>query len=234
MPDVLVAEFNHIESARAAINEKTAAVIVEPVQGEGGIHPADNDFLQAVREFCDAHDALLIFDEVQCGIGRTGTLWAHETSGVTPDMLAAAKPLAAGLPIGAVLVTEAVANYLKPGDHASTFAGGPVVTAVAGYVIDRINQPDFLAHVREVGAYLMRGLEALNSPVITEVRGRGLMIAAQLSIEASPIIEAGYDHGLLLVNAGSDVLRFVPPLIVTKADVDAMLATLAEILEQHA
>ena len=234
MPDVVTADFNHIESARAAITEKTAAVIVEPVQGEGGIYPADNDFLQAVREFCNAHDALLIFDEVQCGMGRTGTLWAHEQTGVTPDILAAAKPLAAGLPIGAVLVTDDVAQYLKPGDHASTFAGGPVVTAVANYVTERINQPDFLAHVREVGAYLMDGLNALESPLITDVRGRGLMVAAQLSIEVSPIIDAGYEHGLLLVNAGSNVLRFVPPLIVTKDDVDSMLDTLSEILEQFA
>lgn len=232
MGDVVVAEFNSVESAQAAISSRTAAVIVEPVQGEGGVNPATPEFLQALRQYCDEHDALLIFDEIQCGLGRTGDLWAHEASGVTPDIMTLAKPLASGLPIGAVCVTQNVADYIKPGDHGSTFAGGPFVTAVAGHVVDRINTPDMLAHVREVGEYLKERLEEVNSPLIKEVRGRGLILAVELTIEVGPLIEAGYEHGLLLVNAGSNVLRFVPPLVAQKSDVDYLIEKLTIILGQ--
>jgi len=228
---VVLAEFNNIESATEAITDKTAAVIIEPIQGEGGINPASTEFLQALRDLCNQHEALLIFDEIQCGLGRTGTLWAYEFSGVTPDMMTLAKPLANGLPIGAVLVTEAVADYIKPGDHGSTFAGGAVVTNVASHVVERINQPEFLAHVTEVGDYLLERLEEINSPHIKEVRGRGLMAGIELDIEASNIVKAGYEHGLLLVNAGANVLRFVPPLIIEKSDVDQLIDKLTAILE---
>jgi acetylornithine/N-succinyldiaminopimelate aminotransferase len=131
LTDVVVVEFNNIESAKEAITDKTAAVIVEPLQGEGGVNLASAEFLQALRQFCDEHSAMLIFDEIQCGVGRTGNLWGYEFSGVTPDIMTLAKPLAAGLPIGAILVTQAVADNIKPGDHGSTFAGGPLVTNVA-------------------------------------------------------------------------------------------------------
>lgn len=234
MADVRVAEFNNVESAREAIRARTAAVIVEPIQGEGGVYPASLEFLQAVRQFCDQHDALLIFDEIQCGLGRTGTLWAHEVSGVTPDVMTLAKPLAAGLPIGAVLVTQQVADAIQAGDHGSTFAGGPVVTRVAQVVFDRIAQVDFLQQVREVGEYLMERLAEINSPSITEVRGRGLMVGVQLTIPANDIVEAGYAHGLLLVNAGPNTLRFVPPLIAQRDDVDVLIEKLTKIFEQVA
>ncbi len=230
LPGVQVAAFNDLESVEALINAHTAAVIVEPVQGEGGINIATPEFFRGLRALCDAHDALLIFDEVQCGVGRTGTLWAHETSGVTPDILTAAKPLAGGLPIGAVMVTEKVAGALHPGDHGSTFAGGPIVTGAAKEVLERIHQPDFLAHVNEVGEYLMDRLSEINSPLIKEVRGRGLMVALELTIEAAPIIEQGYENGLLLVNAGANVLRFVPPLVVSKQHVDQLVERLTVIL----
>lgn len=231
LADVVVAEFNNIESAQQAITEKTAAVIVEPLQGEGGINPASAEFLQALRQFCDEHHAMLIFDEIQCGMGRTGNLWGYEFSGVTPDMMSLAKPLAAGLPIGAILVTQAVADNIKPGDHGSTFAGGPLVTNVACHVIERINQADFLGHVKEVGEYLLEHLEEINSPHIVDVRGRGLMAALELDIEAAPVIKAGYEHGLLLVNAGPNTIRFVPPLTVQKSDVDHLIGKLTTILE---
>lgn len=230
--DVVVAEFNNIESARQAITDKTAAVIVEPLQGEGGVNPASAEFLQALRQFCDEHDAMLIFDEIQCGVGRTGDLWGHEFAGVSPDIMTLAKPLAAGLPIGAVLVTQAVADNIKPGDHGSTFAGGPLVTNVACYVIEKISQSDFLAHVQEVGEYLLEHLEEINSPHIVDVRGRGLMAAIELDIEAAPVIKAGYEQGLLLVNAGPNTVRFVPPLIIQKSDVDNLIGKLTTILEQ--
>jgi acetylornithine/N-succinyldiaminopimelate aminotransferase len=143
-----------------------------------------------------------------------------------------AKPLAGGLPIGAILTTEAVASHIHPGDHGTTFGGGPFITGVAQYVLDRVSQPEFLAHVAEVGEYLHERLEEINSPLIKEVRGRGLMVGLELTVDASPIIEAGYQNGLLLVNAGTDVIRFVPPLIAEKADVDVLVERLAAILSK--
>ena len=142
-----------------------------------------------------------------------------------------AKPLAAGLPIGAILCTETIAEHIHPGDHGSTFAGGPVVTRVADYVVGRISQPEFLEHVTEVGTYLMERLEEINSPHIVEIRGKGLMVGMQLNVPAAPIIQAGYEHGLLLVNAGTETVRFIPPLIAEKADVDALIEKLVSILE---
>lgn len=230
MPGVVLAEYNHLESAKAAISANTAAVILEPVQGEGGIYPADDDFLRGLRELCDQHDALLIYDEVQCGMGRTGTLWAYEASGVAPDILTAAKPLAGGLPIGAILMTEAVASAMHPGEHGTTFAGGLLVTGAAQVVLNRVSQPEFLAHVREVGTYLLERLSEINSPLIKEVRGRGLMVGLELTIDVSKVVEAGYEHGLILVNAGTNVLRFVPPLIVEKQHVDTLVEKLTAIL----
>jgi acetylornithine/N-succinyldiaminopimelate aminotransferase len=230
LPGAVLAEFNNIESAKAAIGPNTAGVIVEPVQGEGGVNPATTEFLQAVRALCNEHDAVLIFDEVQCGVGRTGTLWAHEQYGVTPDIMTLAKPLAGGLPIGAVLCTEAVASAIKPGDHGSTFAGGLVVTSAAKAVLDKISQPEFLAHVTEVGEYLHERLSEINSPLIKEVRGKGLMAGVELTVPAGPLVKEGYKHGLLLVNAGDNVLRFVPPLILEKQHVDVLAEKLTIIL----
>lgn len=230
LPGAVLAEFNNIESAKAAIGPNTAGVIVEPVQGEGGVNPATTEFLQAVRALCNEHDAVLIFDEVQCGVGRTGTLWAHEQYGVTPDIMTLAKPLAGGLPIGAVLCTEAVASAIKPGDHGSTFAGGLVVTSAAKAVLDKISQPEFLAHVTEVGEYLHERLSEINSPLIKDVRGKGLMAGVELTVPAGPLVKEGYKHGLLLVNAGDNVLRFVPPLILEKQHVDVLAEKLTIIL----
>ncbi|MBI5669596.1 MAG: aspartate aminotransferase family protein [Chloroflexi bacterium] len=230
MPGVVVAEYNNLDSAKAAVSNRTAAVMIEPVQGEGGIYAASDEFLRGLRELCDQYDALLIYDEVQCGMGRTGTLWAYEPSGVAPDMLTAAKPLAGGLPIGAILMTEAVASAMHPGEHGTTFAGGPLVTAAAQVVLNRVSQPEFLAHVREVGAYLMERLAEINSPLIKEVRGRGLMVGLELTIDVSKVVEAGYEHGLILVNAGTNVIRFVPPLIVEKQHVDELIEKLTAIL----
>ncbi|MFW5691287.1 MAG: aspartate aminotransferase family protein [Chloroflexota bacterium] len=230
MPGVRLASFNDVDSAAAAIDAHTAAVIVEPVQGEGGINVADPAFLQALRRLCDEHGALLIFDEVQCGVGRTGTLWAHEPAGVTPDIMTLAKPLAGGLPIGAVLVTEAVAGAMEPGDHGSTFAGGPVVASAAIEVLTRVGTPEFLKHVRQTGAYLIDKLRQLEHPMIEGVRGRGLMVAMQMKAAVNPIIDAAYAEGLLLVNAGPNVLRFVPPLVIAQAHVDQLVEKLAPIL----
>lgn len=231
IPGAVVAEFNDIDSATAAIDDDTVAVIVEPVQGEGGIHVATAEFLQALRNLCDQHEAILIFDEIQCGLGRTGDMWGYEFSGVTPDIMTLAKPLAGGLPIGAILTTEAVAGSMEPGDHGSTFAGGAVVTRAGAVVVKRVMQPEFLAHVREVGEYLLDRLSEINSPHIVEVRGRGLISAVELDIPAASIIQAGYEHGLLMINAGTNVVRFVPPLVIQKSDVDELIEKLTNILE---
>jgi len=219
MPGVRVAEFNDLPSAAAAIQDDVCAVIVEPLQGEGGIHAATPAFLQGLRDLCDAHDALLIFDEVQCGLGRTGTLWAWQGCGVAPDLLTSAKPLAGGLPMGAILMTQRVADVMAVGDHASTFAGGPFVAAVAEAV------------VRRKGEYLKDRLEEINSPHVLEVRGRGLLLGLQLDIPAGDVVKAGFEHGLVLINAGADVLRLAPPLIMTDAELDTVVERLDAVLK---
>ncbi|MGD8805513.1 MAG: aminotransferase class III-fold pyridoxal phosphate-dependent enzyme, partial [Chloroflexota bacterium] len=207
------------------------AVIVEPVQGEGGVRPASQAFLAGLRELCDANQALLVFDEVQCGLGRTGHLWAHEAYGVTPDIMTLAKPLAGGLPIGATLVTGAVGEVMRVGDHGSTFAGGPLVCRAAQVVFDRINQPEFLARVAQNGAYLMESLLALDAPELVDVRGAGLLLGLEFSTPVAGLIGAAREQGLLIISAGENVLRLCPPLIVTRQQIDAALAILTRCLD---
>ncbi len=231
VPGAVVGEFNSIESARELIDDDTAAVVVEPIQGEGGINVASAAFLQALRQICDESGAILIFDEIQCGLGRTGELWAHTASGATPDIMTLAKPLAGGLPIGAILVTEEIGAAMSPGDHGSTFSGGAVVTRAAEMVVNRVKSQGFLEHVREVGDYLLERLAEINSPHITDVRGRGLMAGIELDIPPASVVAAGYEEGLLLVSSGSNVIRFVPPLIIEKQHVDELIDKLTLILE---
>ena len=231
VPGAVVGEFNDIDSARELINADTVAVIVEPIQGEGGINLATAEFLQALRRLCDEQGAVLIFDEIQCGLGRTGDLWAHTFSGVSPDIMTLAKPLAGGLPIGAILVTDEVAGAMNPGDHGSTFSGGAVVTRAAEVVVNRVMSAGFMEHVQEVGDYLLERLAEINSPHITDVRGRGLMSGIELDIAPAGVVSAGYEHGLLLVSSGTNVVRFVPPLIVQKQHVDELIDKLTVILE---
>ncbi len=230
MPGVRVAGFNDLASAASAIQDDVCAVIVEPIQGEGGIYPATPEFLHGLRNLCDAHDALLIFDEVQCGLGRTGTLWAWQGYGVVPDLLTTAKPLAGGLPMGAILMTQAVADVMAVGDHASTFAGGPFVATVAEAVVRRISAPAFLADVVAKGTYFKERLQEINSPHIREVRGQGLLLGLQLDIAANDVVKAGLDQGLILVNAGPDVLRLVPPLVITRDEIDTVVDRLGAIM----
>ncbi len=230
MPGARFARFNDLDSAAEAITDDTCAVIVEPVQGEGGIRPAQADFLRGLRALCDQHHALLIFDEVQCGLGRTGTLWAHEFYGVTPDIMTLAKPLGGGLPIGAVLVTDEVASVIEPGDHGSTFGANPVACAAAQVIVRRISDPDFLAEVRAKGQHLMDRLQEINSPHIREIRGRGLMVGIEMDISVNPIIQAGYERGLIMINAGEHILRLIPPLVIEQADLDRTVDAIADIL----
>ncbi|MCY3866311.1 MAG: acetylornithine/succinylornithine family transaminase [Chloroflexi bacterium] len=230
VPGAVAGEFDNIDSAKELIDQYTAAVIVEPIQGEGGINLASAEFLRALRQLCDEHEAVLIFDEIQCGLGRTGELWAHTSSGVSPDIMTLAKPLAGGLPIGAILVTEEVGSAMQPGDHGSTFSGGAVVMRAGEMVLKRVLSPGFLEHVQEVGAYLLERLAEINSPHITDVRGRGLMAAIELSVPPADIVAQGYEHGLLLVNSGPDAIRFIPPLIIEKQHVDELVEKLTHIL----
>ena len=232
VPGVTFVPFNDANAATAAIDEDTCAVIVEPIQGEGGVNPATLHFLQALRAACDAHNALLIFDEVQCGLGRIGHLWGYQQFNVTPDIMTLAKPLAGGLPIGATLVTQAVADVIKPGDHGSTFAAGPLVCAAANVVFDKVNQSNFLQSVQENGAYLQHRLKTLELEEIVEVRGAGLLVGVALNQAAAPIMAAARDKGVLILTAGDNVLRLAPPLIVGRAEIDTAVFTIADCLEK--
>jgi len=211
---------------------RTAAVIVEPVQGEGGVRPVDPEWLAFLRELCDARGAALVFDEVQCGLGRTGTLFAYEQTGVVPDLVTLAKPLAGGLPMGAVLLTEAVGTALKAGDHATTFGGGPLVATVALDILRTIADPGFLAAVREKGEALGAALSRLRaaSPKVGALRGRGLMWGIELLEPAAPYVTAARERGLLVCTAGAHVIRLVPPLVVTREELERAVAILGEVL----
>src|SRR6267378_1690296 len=210
---------------------RTAAVIVEPVQGEGGVRPVDAEWLGFVRELCDSRGVAVIFDEVQCGLGRTGTLFAYEQAGVVPDILTLAKPLAGGLPMGAVLVTNAVAGALKPGDHATTFGGGPLVAGVALEVVRTIADPAFLADVRRKAEWLGARLARLAAatPRVREARGRGLMWGLELTEPAAPFVAAARERGLLVVTPGPQVIRLLPPLVTAVEELERGVAILEEI-----
>jgi acetylornithine/N-succinyldiaminopimelate aminotransferase len=246
MPGVRFAEYNDLASARAAMDDTVCAILVEPIQGEGGIHIATPEFLRGLRALADEFDALLVYDEVQCGVGRTGALWAHQglcerfctedncgqgTCPFEPDILTAAKPLAGGLPIGTILMRQKVADVMQKGDHGSTFAGGPYITHVARHVVDRVRAPQFLAEVRAKGVLLRELIEEINSPHIVAVRGEGLMVGVELDIEAAPVINHGYEEGVLIVSAGPNVLRLVPPLVITEAEIKEVVVRLERALQ---
>jgi len=217
---------------RAITAERTAAVIIEPVQGEGGVRPVAAEFLAFLRERCDACGGALIFDEVQCGLGRTGTLFASEPSGVVPDMYTLAKPLGGGLPMGAILVSDAIAAALAPGDHATTFGGGPFVATVALEVVRTIAEPEFLAAVRAKGEWLVGRLRALatRSTRVKEARGRGLMWGLELTEAAAPFVAAARERHLLVLTAGANVIRIVPPLTITREELERGATILEEVL----
>jgi acetylornithine/N-succinyldiaminopimelate aminotransferase len=226
-PAARFAQLNDVDSLAAAAGPDTAAILIEPVQGEGGIHPASTEFLGAARALADEHGALLVFDEVQCGVGRTGTFFAWEQTGVAPDAVTLAKGLANGLPIGALLVAESAPVGLEPGDHGSTFGGNPVACAAACAVLETIDEP-LLAAVRTNGELLAAGLDGL--PGVVEVRGRGLMLGAELDRPAAPVAAACLEAGLLVGTAGESVLRLTPPLTITADELGAGLNLLEEVL----
>lgn len=219
--------FDNIDKAAAAINEGTAAVIVEIVQGEGGVRPGRSDYFASLRQLCDEHGALLIVDEVQTGLGRTGRLFACEHHGLRPDLLCLGKGIAGGVPMGATLFGEDVARALKPGHHSTTFGGNPLACAAALATLDVLAAEDLVRQAAEKGAYLMEKLRRLNLPCVSEVRGMGLMVGLQLRGKVGHALLALLDHGVLALPAGGTVLRLLPPLVITFAELDAVVDVIA-------
>jgi acetylornithine/N-succinyldiaminopimelate aminotransferase len=214
--------------------ETVAAVIVEPIQGEGGVRVLDSDFLQGLRKLTAKREIALIFDEIQCGLGRTGHLFAYENTGVVPDMLTLAKPLAGGLPMGAVLVSEEIAATIKPGDHGTTFGGGPLVAAVASHVLDRLSDPSLLSAVRENGAWLGEQLDGIarRSGKVRAIRGTGFIWGLDVVESANDIVKRGWDEGLLALTAGDHTLRILPPLVMDRDDLARGVSILEKIISQ--
>ncbi len=213
----------------AAVDADTAAVLIEPIQGESGVNVMSRELLQGIREACDSVGAALVFDEVQTGMGRTGSLWAYEQLGVVPDAMTLAKGLGGGLPIGALVIGPALQDVFAPGDHGSTFAGGPVVSAAAHAVLDVIDDEAFLARVRELGELLLERIREL--PNVVSARGRGLMVAAEIDAPAPEIARRALLEQKLIINAtGATTLRFLPPLIVNESEIDEAITRLRPLL----
>ncbi len=224
--NIRFADFNDFESVKAQVTEKTCAIIFETVQGEGGIYPADESFMKQVRALCDEKDILLILDEIQCGVGRTGTMYAWQRYGVKPDIMTSAKAIGCGVPVGAFMMTEKVAQQsLTSGDHGTTYGGNPLACAAIAKVLDLFEEQNILANVNETGAYLYEKLDALTAKYdqIRAHRGIGLMQGLECDMPVNDIIHRAIEKGLLLINAGTNIIRFIPPLIVSKADVDKMI-----------
>ena len=223
--DVVHAQYNNLESVKALISDKTCAIIIEPIQGEGGIISPTDEFIKGVRQLCDQHNALLIFDEVQTGVGRTGDLYAYMGLGVTPDILATAKALGGGFPIGAMLTTTEIAQYLKVGTHGSTYGGNPLACAVGEAAFDTVNTPEVLNGVKAKGKLFTDALNAINEKynVFSEIRGKGLLIGAVLNEtyqgRAKDILVAATAEGVMTLIAGPNIIRFAPSLIIPDADI---------------
>lgn len=232
IPGIKFADYNDLESVKAAITDKTCAIIFETVQGEGGIYPGNMEFVQGVRKLCDERDILLILDEIQCGMGRTGTMFAYEQYGVRPDILTVAKALGCGVPVGAFLANEKVQDVLVPGDHGTTYGGNPLATAAVNEVFDIFEKEHILEHVREVSGYMDNVLENLAKEFdcVKAHRGLGLMQGLELTVPVSEIVNKCLAKGLIVISASNNVLRFVPPLIIKKEHVDEMAAILREAL----
>lgn len=230
MSGVKYAKFNDLNSVKELVNSKTCAIIMETVQGEGGLYPANKEFIQGVRKICDDNDIVLILDEIQCGMGRTGTMFAYEQYGVKPDIVTLAKALGCGVPVGAFAANEKVASAMVPGDHGTTYGGNPLACAAVSKVFDMFKSYNLLENVKEVSAYLIEKLNGLKDKYdfIKEIRGLGLMQGMELSKPVGDIIIKAQKKGLVIISAGACVLRFVPPLVINKADVDKMITILDE------
>lgn len=229
---VVFADFNDLDSVKEKISDKTCAIIVEPIQGEGGLYPAKKEFLEGLRTLCDENDIVLIFDEIQCGMGRTGSMFAYQDYGVKPDIMTSAKALGCGVPVGAFAATERVANAFELGDHGTTYGFNPLVTAAVSKVFDMFESYNLVDHVKEVSAYLEEKLDELvkEYDFVIERRGKGLMQGLELSKPVNDIIGKAMESGLIIISAGANILRFVPPLVIAKDDIDAMIAILKKCL----
>lgn len=235
LPGVRFANFNDLDSVKAQITDKTCAIIMETIQGEGGIYPATEEFLKGVRALCDEHDLLLILDEIQCGMGRSGEMFAWQKYGVKPDVMTVAKALGNGVPIGAFLACGKAATAMVPGDHGTTYGGNPLVTAAADAVLDIFEKRHIADHVKEVGAYLYEKLEGLKDKydVVKDHRGVGLIQGLEFTVPVGPIVsKALLEQKLVLISAGANIIRFVPPLIIEKSDVDEMVKRLEAVIKE--
>ena len=232
MPGVKFAEYNNLESVKELVTDKTCAVIMETVQGEGGIYPADPAFIEGVRRLCDEKDILLILDEIQCGMGRTGKMYTYQHYGVTPDILTTAKALGCGVPVGAFVAGEKTCNSLVPGDHGTTYGGNPLATAAVSTVFDLFKEEKIVENVNKVAPYLEEKLDEIVKDFdnVTARRGKGFMQGLVLTTPVGETVNKAIENGLLVISAGSDVLRMVPPLTITKENVDEMIEILRKSL----
>ena len=234
LPGFATVPFNDLEAVQGAVTDETCAIFVEPLQGEGGVNPATPEFLMGLRQICDERRILLVFDEIQFGIARSGALFAYQHFGVEPDIMTLAKPLGGGLPIGAALLRDEVAQHMGPGDHGTTFGGGPLVCAVAVKVFQKLMEPEFLTRVKERGEYLHARLNRLKQrrPQIKEIRGCGLIAGVVTEHDAKAMVRAFQRRNVLVCTSGAQVVRFLPPLIVENSHIDRVVDVLDEILEQ--
>nr|WP_297938913.1 aspartate aminotransferase family protein [uncultured Lachnoclostridium sp.] len=222
------ADYNDLESVKAFITDKTCAIILEAVQGEGGIYPANEEFIKGIRALCDEHDILMICDEIQCGMGRTGKMYAFQNYGIQPDIVTTAKALGCGVPVGAFVANKKVSGVLVPGDHGTTYGGNPFVLAAVNKVFDLYEKQGILKHVKETTPYFEEKLDALAAKYdfIKERRGKGFMQGLEFTVPVGPVITKAIENGLILVSAGTNIIRFVPPLIIEKKHIDEMIEKL--------
>lgn len=234
IPGIKYAEFNNLDSVKALVDEKTCAIILEPVQGEGGIYPAEKEFMEGIRKICDEKDILMICDEIQCGMGRTGKMFAFEHYDVVPDIITCAKALGCGIPVGAFVAGEKCCNSLVPGDHGTTYGGNPLATAAVSKVFDLFEENNILAHVNQISGYFEEQLEKLVADFdnVLERRGKGLMQGLVLSTPVADTVNRAIKSGLLIISAGNNVLRMVPPLIITREHIDKMIEILRAVLSK--
>ena len=233
IPGVRFARFNDLDSVKANITDKTCAILLEPLQGEGGIHPATQEFMEGIRALCDEQDILMICDEIQCGMGRTGNMFAWQEYGVRPDILTMAKAIGNGIPVGAFAVTEQVAAHsMKPGDHGTTYGGNPLACMAVKKVVEIFEKDKIVEHVREIAPYLTKRLDELveETDCVTERRGKGLIQGIVVTKPAGEVINRAIEEGLLIISAKGNVLRFVPPLIIEKEHIDEMIEKLKHAL----
>lgn len=227
-----VVQWEDLDAIQSAASKETAAIIIEPVQGEGGVFPVDKTFLEALRTFCDEQDIVLIFDEVQCGMGRTGELFAKDLYGVQPDIMALAKGLGGGAPIGAILANEATSATINFGDHGTTFGGNPLVCAAALATLEELKKPTLMEEVRTKGEYLKNSVESRNHPHITDVRVKGLMVGIEFDIPTKPLVQKMLELGVIANATADTVLRLVPPLTITQQELETVIDTMFNALDQ--